>query len=443
MSVFQNRVDAGHQLAKRLDYLRGRDVVVLGLPRGGIPVAEIVANALGAPLDVVVVRKLRVPSQPEVAMGAIGEGGIRVLEPGVLTMARVNTTQLKRVERTETDELQRRIQHYRGTRPHPDLRGRTALIIDDGLATGCTARAACDVARAWGAARVIVATPVGPADIKDRLGEADDVVCLISPRHLTSVGSHYVEFDPTPDEAVVEALERSLQHRHEISDGDRPLHGEIHLSLDEATIIGAIRSPLRHKGIVLFAHGSGSSRHSPRNRYVASVLERQGFATLLLDLLTVEEEAERPNVFDIEMLTNRLFAATGWISSQALFERSPIGYFGASTGAAAALAAAARLGQQIGAVVSRGGRPDLAGEHLCDVTAPTLLIVGGADLAVAEFNKVAMEKMHAPTKLAIVPGATHLFEESGALEHVAALAGEWFGRNLGALTASAGHRGAR
>ncbi len=198
---------------------------------------------------------------------------------------------------------------------------------------------------------------------------------------------------------------------------------------------GDLRVPLVARGLVIFAHGSGSSRFSARNRQVAEFLDRQGFATLLLDLLTSQEEAidarTREYRFDIERLGPRVSAAADWAGHQAGLRDLPVGCFGASTGAAAALIAAAERPQRIRAVVSRGGRPDLAGDALARVKAPTLLIVGGDDEPVIELNRDAMRQMRAHVELAIVPGATHLFEEPGTLEQVERLAADWFTRYLG------------
>ena len=191
--------------------------------------------------------------------------------------------------------------------------------------------------------------------------------------------------------------------------------------------------PAQSNGVVLFAHGSGSSRHSPRNTYVAGVLRDAGLGTLLFDLLTATEDRDYAMRFDIPLLTARLVAATHWILRESPAASVPIGYFGASTGAAAALAAAAELRTRIGAVVSRGGRPDLAGATaLPRVSAPTLLIVGGHDPAVIELNREAYAQLGCVKALQIVPGATHLFEEPGTLEQVATAASDWFARWLGA-----------
>lgn len=195
-------------------------------------------------------------------------------------------------------------------------------------------------------------------------------------------------------------------------------------------LAGTLRMSAEAGGLIVFAHGSGSSRLSPRNRAVAEALNRAGMATLLFDLLTPVEEQDRANVFDIQLLADRLADVVAWIDDQAEFKRMQLGLFGASTGAAAALVAAAGLGDRIGAVVSRGGRPDLAGAALARVQAPTLLIVGGADYGVIELNEAALEELAGPKALAIVPGATHLFSEPGALEDVMRLAADWFARHL-------------
>jgi putative phosphoribosyl transferase len=204
---------------------------------------------------------------------------------------------------------------------------------------------------------------------------------------------------------------------------------EIEIPVGEASLPGDLTVAEGASGIVVFAHGSGSSRRSPRNRQVAQALGRSGLATLLFDLLTAEEELDRANVFDVPLLGRRLRDATLW-ALQRTGGSLPIGYFGASTGAAAALWAAADLGEEIGSVVSRGGRPDLAAPRLGRVTAPTLLIVGERDREVIELNRQAQMALRCPNELAIVPGATHLFEEPGALEKVATLATDWFVRHL-------------
>lgn len=202
---------------------------------------------------------------------------------------------------------------------------------------------------------------------------------------------------------------------------------------------GDLGLPQEARGVVLFAHGSGSGRFSPRNRFVAQTLQARGFATLLLDLLEEREADDRRKVFDIDLLADRLLTAATWLRRQQSTAELPLGYFGASTGAGAALQAAARMPEAVAAVVSRGGRPDLAAPFLGRVTAPTLLIVGGDDVPVIDMNEEALAQLTCPKRLIIVPGATHLFEEPGALEQVAGHAGDWFERYLTRIGAHAKH----
>ena len=209
----------------------------------------------------------------------------------------------------------------------------------------------------------------------------------------------------------------------------------VQVASGEVTLDGDLCLPPGAKGLVVFAHGSGSSRHSPRNRYVARVLRDGALGTLLFDLLTPKEEAVDEYTaelrFNINLLARRLVGATDWLVREPSTRRLRIGYFGASTGAAAALVAAAERPEAVGAVVSRGGRPDLADAVLADVRAPTLLIVGGEDGPVIEMNRQALARLSAPKEMVIIPGATHLFEEPGTLEQVAEKARDWFSRHLG------------
>lgn len=205
----------------------------------------------------------------------------------------------------------------------------------------------------------------------------------------------------------------------------------VRIPVDQAHVEGLLALPAAPIGVVLFAHGSGSSRHSPRNNHVAGVLHAHGVGTLLLDLLTPEEDRDYRARFDIALLTQRLRAAARWLGRQQLTRSLPMGYFGASTGAAAALMAAAAQGRDIRAVVSRGGRPDLAGpEALARVACPTLLVVGSRDDEVLELNRQAASLMRCPHRLSVVPGATHLFEEPGTLEAAARQAADWFEKYL-------------
>ena len=422
---FANRVDAGRRLAARLRSLQG-DVVVLALPRGGVPVGAEVARALDAPLDVILVRKLGVPAHPELAMGAIGEGGIQVANDDVTQAARVTGDQWAATARRESAELDRRVQRFRGHRQRVPLAGRTAILVDDGIATGATALAACRVARALGAARVVLAVPVASRSAIEALrSAADEIVCLETPAQFRAVGEWYDDFSQTTDDEVVAILARSSQQ----PGPPRVMEAEVEVPAGAVRLAGHLTIPSEAKVLVVFAHGSGSSRHSPRNQRVADVLNRAGFATFLFDLLTPGEERDRANVFDIELLGHRLVEVTRWLRANPATQRLDVAYFGASTGAGAALWAAAEPGSDVVAVVSRGGRPDLAGaSRLAAVRAPTLLIVGGRDVQVLALNRSAAGHLRCEHRVSVIPGATHLFEEPGTLQAAAEHARDWYTR---------------
>lgn len=427
--MFADRRDAGRHLAAAVEHFRDDDLVVLGLPRGGVPVAAEVARALGAPLDVIVVRKLGVPFQPELAMGAIGEGGVRVLDEGLVVRTGVSEESVRAVEQRERAVLEARVDALRRGHPHLSLRGRTAMIVDDGIATGATARAACLVARDLGAARVVVAVPVAPPDVSAEVLAADELVCTATPHGFRAVGNHYRDFSPTTDDEVTALLDAA---RPAVGGpGTDPVDADVDVALASGVVLpGHLDLPPDVRGVVVFAHGSGSSRFSPRNRYVAAQLRAAGLGTLLLDLLTPDEEGDRSKVFDIPLLGSRLTEVGDWLLDRPGTSTCRLGYFGASTGAGAALWSAAEPGSPVAAVVSRGGRPDLAGARLAAVTAPTLLVVGGADPTVLGLNRQAQASLRCPSRLVVVPGATHLFEEPGTLDEVARLATGWFREHL-------------
>ncbi|MEZ5073292.1 MAG: phosphoribosyltransferase family protein [Solirubrobacterales bacterium] len=426
-STFSDRRQAGRMLAARLTEMDVGDPVVIGLPRGGVPVAYEVARALRAPLDVGLVRKLGHPNQPELGLGAIGEDGVVAVDERALAAFGITREQLEPIASREAEELDRRRRLYRGDRPPVPVRGRTVIVVDDGIATGVTASAASRVLKAQGASKVILAVPVCPEGTPERLdGGIDQIVTLAAPRNFSSVGAWYEDFSQTRDDEVIALLEDA--RGHEPPRGDDPVDGSGEVTIptaDGEQLGGMLRLPPDPIGLVVFVHGSGSSRHSPRNNSVARYLDGRGFATLLFDLLTPAEAADRRNVFDIDLLTRRLGDAIHWARRQEALARLPVAAFGASTGAAAALKAAAETASGVGAVVSRGGRPDLAGAALGHVTVPVLLIVGGRDTEVLALNKGAAAELAGPCQLAVVPGAGHLFEEPGTLARAARLAADF------------------
>jgi predicted phosphoribosyltransferase/dienelactone hydrolase len=382
-----------------------------------------------------VVRKLGLPFQPELGFGAIGEGGIRLLDSDLVHRVGLTERDIARVEASERRELTRRVKRYRADRPPITIEGRTVVIVDDGLATGATARTAVRIARARGARRIILAVPVAPSEtVKELQADADQVVSLVTPAHFVAVGLWYRDFEQTSDGEVAALLRQNASGAADPALG-LDLDREVTIPIDGTGLEGLLQVPAGARGMVLFAHGSGSSRLSPRNLAVARTFQARGLGTLLFDLLTPAEASHRRNVFDVELLGSRLLDASDWTRRQGEVGQLPRGYFGASTGAAAALWAAGSPGNTVRAVVSRGGRPDLAGARLPLVRCPTLLIVGGADREVLELNRVAATRLYCQCQLAVVPGATHLFEEPGALEEVARLSGSWFERYLPEMSA--------
>lgn len=429
---FRDREDAGRQLALRLLPYRLERPVVLGLPRGGVPVAYEVARALEAPLDLWVVKKVGAPGFAEFGLGAVAQGGQVYLNPASIREVGVSKEALEESVQRVASEVSAREAKLRRGRPPLDVKGKTVIVVDDGIATGGTARAAIESLRVAGAHRIILATAVAPPRVLNTLEPLTDAtVCLSAPEDLYAISAFYEDFHQLTDEDVIEQLERARSFTEPPS--VRVGEPEVRIPIPGGELEGVLGLPPDPAGLVLFAHGSGSSRFSPRNRRVAEALQRHGLGTLLFDLLTPEEEQVDEETgelrFDILFLARRLVAATDWASTYRETAGLPLGYFGSSTGAAAALIASVER-SKVRAVVSRGGRPDLAMDVLQQVEAPTLFLVGGEDREVLELNRRAYAQLWSPRQLSVIPGATHLFEEAGALEKVAQLAAEWFVRFL-------------
>lgn len=428
--MFRDRAEAGRRLADHLaDPTRmsrrsrsGDRPLVLALPRGGLPVALPVAKALGADLDVIVVRKVGVPGNPEFAMGAVGEGGVLVLDDTVVRRLGVTEEQVGQVVARERAEVERRVRSYRQGRPLLSLHGRDLVIVDDGLATGSTAAAAIEVARQQGAQRITLAVPVGSREACLRLrAKADEVVCLATPDPFWAVGEHYDTFTQLTDDDVVAVLDVA----HDLGVDREGVDEEVLIKVGAVALAGHLTMPADASGVVVFAHGTGSDRHSHRNRSVAAALQAAGLGTLLFDLVA---ESDAGRTIDVTTASRRLIAVTEWLQTQ--WPHRPVGFYGSSSGAAVALAAAAQRPDLVRAVVSRGGRPDLASAWLPAVAAPTLLIVGERDAAVLDVNREAERHLTCPHLLRIVNGAGHLFEETGTLAQAGALARTWFVHHL-------------
>ena len=431
--TFSDRAEAGRQLADVLSALELDRPLIYALPRGGVPVAVEIAKSLHAPLDLLLVRKIGAPRNPEVALGAIVEGASReiVINESVKRLSGADDAYISEAVENQRAELERRKTRYLGDRARLDPRGRTVVIVDDGLATGATMKAALIGLKRSNPERIIVALPVAPKEALEGISDqADDIICLHPATAFRGVGGFYRDFHQLSDDETVALLNQIATYQTDTAQTLKTRQHKRQVAIPPLGLPGDLRVPPNPRGIVLFAHGSGSSRRSPRNTYVAEKLNAKGFATLLFDLLTTEEGQDRRNVFDIPLLSDRVVEASIWITSEPDLEDLPLGLFGASTGAGAALVAAAELKGRVAAVVSRGGRPDLAMDFLSQVDSPTLLIVGSLDHDVILLNEQAIAALTCEKNLEIVSGASHLFEEADTLDRAVDHAANWFKTHL-------------
>ena len=443
LPLYADRAAAGRAVAAALGGRRlGRDVVVLGLPRGGAVVAGEVATALGAPLDIVVARKLGVPGMPEVALGAIVEGRYRIIDDPVRWYLGVPRRVVARIVERERTELARRVRLYRGGASIPALRDRTVILVDDGLASGATLRAAALAVRDRRPARVIAAVPVAsPAHCDDVRESVDELIALATPDPFGTVSAWYDEFAPVSDAEVLRVLSRTAdaaaaavrQPIDSVPEREIAIPLGLGHSSEADSVVGDLGLPnVPPSGLVILAHGGGSSRKSYRNRYLAGRLRDAGWATLRLDLLLAREQVDDDRDacarFDIRRIAGRLLAAAEWAARERLPGSHRVVLFGASTGAAAALVAAATRPDLIAAVASRGGRVDLAGAALRAVRAPVIMIVGSEDTDTLRRTRESAAAMRCPTRLTIVRGAGHTFEEPGTLGPVGEAVVKWLKR---------------
>ncbi len=445
--LYANRAEAGKAVATALEALGNvagrRDLIVLGLPRGGIPVARAVADALGAPLEALVARKLGVPGLGEVAFGAIAEGRREVVEDSVWWYLGLPRGVVAPIVDRERTELRRRACLYRAGAPLPALRGRTVVLVDDGLASGTTLRAAALAVRRHRPGRVIAAVPVASAmHCDDVRATVDELVTAATPEPFEMVSAWYDDFAPVSDAQVLRLLGRSSGAHALASDATPDATDEHEVAIpvgkagarEHGQLMGDLGLPNgRVAGLVILAHGGGSSRNSYRNRYLAGRLRQGGWATMRVDLLLEHEQADDDVTgdarFDIPRIAERLQCATEWAAQTRVPGAERIVLFGASTGAAAALVVAARRPDLVRGVASRGGRVDLAGPSLPTVRAPVLMIVGGADLGTLERTRVSAPRLPGRTRLAVIRGAGHTFEEPGALGAVGEHVVRWLGRS--------------
>ncbi len=421
--IFSNRLQAGQLLSEKLLKFKGEDVLVLALPRGGVPVAAEIASKLEVPLDVLIVRKIGAPFHSELAVGALCEGEEPVWNYELLKKLDLELEDLSGAVKNESQRIKTQIESFRKGQSLPIITNKSVVVVDDGLATGATALAAIEHLKKMGARKIILAVPVAALSTANKLrSQISEVIVFEERMDLNSVGQWYHDFTQVSDEEVVSLLHRDLKKKVQ-----KVNLQNLSIPILQNRLEAELVTFTNMKALIIFVHGSGSSRKSPRNKQVATDLNESGFGTLLFDLFTEEEALNRKNVFDIDFLSQRLVAVTEWLQKKSEFEKLPLGYFGASTGAGAAIQAAARQpnNKAIYAIVSRGGRPDLAGPDLALVRIPTLLLVGGQDFEVIDLNRHAKKSL-IHSEVSIIPGATHLFEESGALEEVSRQAAQWF-----------------
>ncbi|MEU3018611.1 MULTISPECIES: phosphoribosyltransferase family protein [unclassified Nocardiopsis] len=425
---FTDRSEAGRRLAERVRPHAVNDPIVLALARGGVPVGAELAERLDADFDVLVVRKIGLPGHPETGVGAIAEDGQILYDDLALARMRVPRQALSGTVESERDELDRRRRAYRGKRPFPDVAGRDCVVVDDGVATGGTARAALRMLRQAGPARLVLAVPVAAPEALEALREdADDLVVLTAPENFQAVGEWYREFDQLSDSDVVSILsERErLRRGEEVPRAVRVRAGRVLLD-------GELTVPSAPRGAVVMAFGDGYG--DPRWRAGASALRRSGYATLLLDVLTAEERAARGGDGGTETdpgaLGERLGAAVSWVRGSTEAAEGPVGLLGSGEAASAALVTAAEHPRDVAAVVVHGGRADLAEPHLSSVRAPTLILLESGDSFVRELGEWTRGRLGGPSELRVVSGPEGLLRGDPGWRRVTADALDWFDRHL-------------
>ncbi|WP_159941953.1 MULTISPECIES: phosphoribosyltransferase family protein [unclassified Nocardiopsis] len=421
---FADRSEAGRRLAERVRPFAVNDPLVLALPRGGVPVGAELARRLDADFDVLMVRKIGLPGHPELGVGAIAEDGRVHYDDLALARMHVPRQALSATVAAERDELDRRRRVYRGERPAPRIAGRDCVVVDDGVATGGTARAALRMVRQAGPARLALAVPVASPEAVELLREeADALVVLSAPDNFRAVGEWYRDFGQLSDHHVTAILaERGRSEDPDVTRGVRVRAGGVYLD-------GDLTVPPAPRGAVVVAAGRADESWRP----AASALRRAGYATLVLDLLTDQERAEGgagaggpgPAPFG-----ERLNAAVTWLRRATDAADGPLGVLASGEAAAAALATAAERPEDVAAVVVHGGRIDLAEESLPGVRAPVLVLVEGGDSFVRELGEWARGRMGGPTDLRVMEGAERLLGDAHVWDRVVSEALDWFDEHM-------------
>ncbi|HEY8269389.1 MAG TPA: erythromycin esterase family protein [Pseudobdellovibrionaceae bacterium] len=398
MVCFQNRIEAGIILADKLLHSlkqgtkggKKEKPLVLAIPRGGVPVAYEVAKKLQADLDLLIVKKIGTPENPELAIGAVSEEGTPWLNSKIINHFNIKNADIQAMVEKKLEEVQSQVRRLRGSRPAIPVEGRVLIIVDDGIATGATLRAAIHLLRERQPEKIIIAVPVAPEATLESLRQiADEVVCLETPFPFIAVGDWYQDFSQVSDEEVISLLHGKVVPDEIVGKEMTYYDGTIELKADLQLVANM-------KGLVVFIHESEGSRHSRGNLQVAEELNKIGFATLVPALLTERESEDRKNIFNMELLIDRLLKVSDAVIphlAQVHGVHSSLAYFGTGTGAAVALGAAAKSSRDIFAIISHGGRPDLVNKYLRRVKSPTLLMVSEADLEVITLNELAAQRL--------------------------------------------------
>ncbi|MBP2472078.1 putative phosphoribosyl transferase [Crossiella equi] len=421
--AFSDRREAGGRLAERLGHLRGEDVVVLGVPHGGTPVADEVARRIGGVPCAVPVVRIVSPRPPWATLGAVGESGVRVLDGDAIRQAGLDAGQLAAAERVARAELARLREVLRGISSPRDLHGRTAVVVDDGIASGVTARAACQVARARGADRLVFATPVCAPAAAARVAElAEELVYLQAPRWFAEVGQHYRDFRAVTDNELAGFLRRPAVRANGVA-GERTRTGPLGLP-------GVLQVPGQPRGLVVLAHASASARPGAWPGHVAGRLNQHRFATLSVDLLTGQNDARQVGAADSHVLALRLAGVLHRLREHEATRGLATGLLGIGLGTAVVLRTAAERGTAVRAIVVGGGRPDLRLSVLDRVQSATLFLVPCLDERGLDRAVRARERIRGESRAELVPDADHDFTTATARGWLARLACSWFSAQL-------------
>jgi putative phosphoribosyl transferase len=422
--LFADRHDAGKRLAALLHERRFEDPLVIGIARGGMPVAAEVARTLGAPLDIVVVRKIGVPWNRELAIGAVAEDGLVMVDRVAVGELGLSPQDVDAAVANALEELADEIDRLRCGRPRVGVHGRTVILVDDGLATGRIAQAAINALRKRGALRITLALPVAaPESLQALAARVDDAVCAAAPRHLRNISQWYEDFRPTSDQELLALL---CEHTGTIersalieAAGALPAHGQLFVPW----------SAPGH-GVIVFAPSASGGASADLAPLLAARLQHAGFATLTLAPPQADPHRREDPHGDVTVTAALMRAATDWLRSQPESARLPIGYLAGGAAAAGAVVAAARLRSSIGALVAYASRLDLAGSALAALQAPTLLIVPEQDRELIALTRAAREAMRCESRIALLTGRSPLALAESSQQALAALIIDWFARHI-------------